>query len=77
MISFYDWIIQFRNKKSNLGIAGFIIYDDPKFPKDVKTFNELSNYLELNYYYGKSDLNILCDIFNLYLKKVNDNEIKL
>lgn len=77
MISFYDWVIQFRNKKSNLGRAGFIVYDDPEFPKDIKTFNELCNFLELNYYVGNSDLDIFRDIFNLYLKKVKNNEIKL
>lgn len=68
MISFYEWVIQFRNKKSNLKNAGKIVYDDPDFPRDVKTSDELLHYLDDNYYVCKNDLDSWRDLFDLYQK---------
>ena len=70
MISFYDWVIQFRNKKSKFKGAGKLIYDDPDFPKDVETSDVLLVYLDNNYYVCKMDLDAWYDLFNLYLKEL-------
>ena len=71
MMSYYDWIVQFREDKNNLGIIGKIVYEDQNFPKEISNYEKLRIYLKDNFDQNDTQLLIkICASFRLYQRNI-------
>ena len=48
MISFYNWIIQFRKDQNDLGVVGSFLFTDSNFTNDIDTYEKLHTFLKNN-----------------------------
>ena len=74
MISFFDWVIKFREEENIIGFVGSDVYNDEKFPKDITSVKQLENYLTSNsqhfFYYLKN----FCESFEFYYKEMKETK---
>ena len=74
MISFFDWVIKFREEENIIGFVGSDVYNDKKFPKDITSVKQLENYLTLDgqhfFYYLKN----FRESFEFYYKEMKETK---
>ena len=72
MISFFDWVIKYREEENIIGFVGSDVYNDKKFPKDITSVKQLENYLTSNsqhiFYYLKN----FREAFEFYYKEMKE-----
>lgn len=66
--SFYHFLMKYRQPAARDEITAFAnnVYDDLAFPKQAESYDEVSNYLELNGHYLESMI-IFDEAWDLYL----------
>ncbi|AST91767.1 MULTISPECIES: YozE family protein [Sutcliffiella] len=67
--SFYHYLVNYRHAIIKTDISRFAnaAYEDHSFPKQSKSYHEISNYLELNVHYLPS-MTIFDEAWDLYIR---------